>query len=240
MKHRDLVPELMDDPSIDPNIHRQALAGLQRVNRLCQTGKYIAREIASIASRHPMQSIRILDLGCGSGDVASDVARRLSKSFQGEVVGADISHTAVNAATQSFAEKKPSSNSNPFQVRFEQADVFQNNLGPYDFVYCCLFLHHFTETQAIELLTQMRRIATKGVIVDDLIRSRWGWLLAKVGCHLLSRSPVVHFDGPQSVRAAFSCKEVIHLAAQAGLQPCQIRRHWPERYLLKWEPSVGD
>ncbi len=81
----------------------------------------------------------------------------------------------------------------------------------------------------------MSQLARVAFIVDDLKRSRWGWLMAKVGCHLLSRSPIVHFDGPQSVRAAYTVDEVQRLADQAGLKKCAVKLHWPERYQLIWE-----
>src|SRR5438093_515405 len=73
----------------------------------------------------------------------------------------------------------------------------------YDAVVSSLFLHHLTEEQAIELL---RRMGTAGqmVLVNDLVRSRTGYLLAWMGTRLLSRSEVVHFDGPRSVEGAFT------------------------------------
>ena len=42
------------------------------------------------------------------------------------------------------------------------------------------------------------------VLVDDLVRSRLGFALVLAGSYLLTRSPVVHTDGPLSVRAALS------------------------------------
>ena len=83
----------------------------------------------------------------------------------------------------------------------------------------------------------MKGLASISVLVDDLQRTRLGWGLAAVGVHLLSRSPVVHFDGPQSVRAAFSVKEAIAIAAQAGMKPSTVRKHWPERFLLRWDAN---
>ena len=106
---------------------------------------------------------------------------------------------------------------------------------PFDIVYCTLLLHHFSDADAIRILAAMKRLARHAVLVDDLQRTRFGWLLAVAGCHLLSRSPVVHFDGPQSVRAAFTCAEARGLAAAAGWGVAKLRRHWPERYLLSWE-----
>ena len=67
------------------------------------------------------------------------------------------------------------------------------------------------------------------------VPTQFSYALAQIGCQLLSRSPVVHFDGPQSVRAAFTETEAKKLAAEAGMKSCTTRRHWPERYLLRWD-----
>ena len=238
MKSRVLVPERMDDPSIDPVEHRRALNGLRRVNKLCQTGKYMAKEILTIAKKNNRNSLTVLDLGCGSGDVATDVGRRLASEIQCKVYGWDISKTAVDFAIQAWStslDRLPSSRRSSVDMHFQQVDVFQPTDLKFDVVYCCLFLHHFTERQAVQVLERMKGVASLSVLVDDLVRSRLGYTLAQIGCQLLSRSPVVHFDGPQSVRAAFTETEACEMAAQAGLKPCTTRRHWPERYLLRWD-----
>ncbi len=238
MKLRVLMPELMDDPAIDPVEHRRALDGLRRVNKLCRTGRHIAKEILAIAKKYNRNSLSVLDIGCGSGDVATEVVRRLSGRVECNVVGWDISQTAVDCATKTWStlqNRLPFSKRSSVEVRFQQADVFQPQDLKFDVVYCCLFLHHFTELQAAEVLKRMKSVASLSVLVDDLKRSRLGYALAKIGCQLLSRSPVVHFDGPQSVRAAFTELEANVLATQAGLASCTIRRHWPERYLLRWD-----
>ena len=100
-----------------------------------------------------------------------------------------------------------------------------------------LFLHHLDELQVVTVLRNMADSVNHMIVVDDLIRSRWGYVMAKVGCHLLSRSPIVHFDGPVSVKAAFSLAEISDLASQAGLSGVQIQKHWPERFILTWQAS---
>ena len=238
MKARVLVPELMDDPSINPVEHRRALLGLRRVNKFCQTGKQLATEILAIAEKFNRNSLTVLDLGCGSGDVATEVGRRLGSQLECKVFGWDISQTAIDCANQAWSssqERMPPSKRSPVEVCFQQVDAFQQQNRKFDVVYCCLFLHHFTEQQAVQVLARMKQLATMSVLVDDLVRTRLGYALAQIGCQLLSRSPVVHFDGPQSVRAAFTESEARDLATQAGLERCSIRRHWPERYLLRWD-----
>ncbi|MFS6827638.1 hypothetical protein [Cyanobium sp. ATX-6F1] len=75
------------------------------------------------------------------------------------------------------------------------------------------------------------------VLVNDLIRSPLGYVLAWSACRLLSRSAIVHYDGPVSVQGAFQTQEVSAMAIQAGLEGALVRRCWPERYLLQWSQS---
>src|SRR5437763_1778104 len=80
------------------------------------------------------------------------------------------------------------------------------------------------ESDALTMLRHMRDAAAELVLVNDLERSRLGFALAWVACRLLSRSPVVHFDGPASVRSAFTPKEALALAERAGLTGAKVGR----------------
>ena len=118
---------------------------------------------------------------------------------------------------------------------FFQHDVLSDQFPQeYDVLTCSLFLHHLNETDAIILMQKMSAAAGQVVLIDDLRRTRFGFFLAWAGCRLLSRSPIVHHDGPQSVVAAFSDSEARELAKQAGMGDVTISRHWPQRFLLTW------
>ena len=71
-------------------------------------------------------------------------------------------------------------------------------------------------------------------LVNDLERSRLGWWAAYVGTRLVTRSPMVHFDGVVSVEGAFTADEALAVARQAGLDGATVRRKFPFRYLLSW------
>jgi hypothetical protein len=62
----------------------------------------------------------------------------------------------------------------------------------------------------------MRHAAGKMVVINDLVRSALGLGMVYLATRLLSRSPVVRTDGPRSVRAAYTLKEIADLATQAG------------------------
>jgi len=107
-------------------------------------------------------------------------------------------------------------------------------LSGYDVVMCSLFLHHLERGQARTLLARMAEQARRLVLVNDLVRSPAGWLLAHVGTRLLSRSWVVHTDGPRSVAGALTTAELREVAAEAGLVGAEVAGRWPFRMLLTW------
>jgi hypothetical protein len=121
-------------------------------------------------------------------------------------------------------------------VRFFIHDAVNGPLPTgYDALTCSLFLHHLDEGEAVDLLRRMAAAAGRLVLVNDLARGAAGWLLAQAAARLLTRSDVVHTDGPRSVAAAFTPAEARTLAERAGLSGATVRRRWPFRWLLTWE-----
>jgi 2-polyprenyl-3-methyl-5-hydroxy-6-metoxy-1,4-benzoquinol methylase len=229
VRHR--TPEIMDDPGLDRQAHESALCGLERINRLSRTDRALWLEIASLErpSGAEGRPLRLLDVACGGGFVGPALAARAHRAGHTiHVEGCDVSPRAVDFASRRAREAR-------LVARFFTCDALAGPLPDrYDIITCSLFLHHLGEKDAVVLLERMARAATRLVLVDDLVRSTAGYLLACVGGRILSRSSVVHADGPASVRAAFSIDEVRALATRAGLERATIRRHWPERFLLSW------
>jgi 2-polyprenyl-3-methyl-5-hydroxy-6-metoxy-1,4-benzoquinol methylase len=226
-RHRQ--PEIMDQPGLDAGEHAGALRGLGRINGLSRSAPILWAKIAARAREGGDAPLRVLDVASGGGDVLIRLACcavGAGKNVRFE--GCDLSPQAVEFA-RAQAEQRGA------EVRFFVWDALGGPLPDgYDVVTCTLFLHHLDEASAVTLLRRMAAAARQLVLVDDLIRSRLGHALAWVGCHLLSRSRVVHFDGPASVAAAFTSDEAARLALAAGLEGARLERHWPQRYLLSW------
>jgi 2-polyprenyl-3-methyl-5-hydroxy-6-metoxy-1,4-benzoquinol methylase len=237
-RHRQ--PERMDAPGLDPALHRQALDGLARINRVSGT----ARRLWSTIERECVpagSSLRVLEIGSGGGDVLRSMAQRHPEHV---FHGVDIQPVAVE-----YARERSASVDN---VRFAVADVLSSargsgesfseacriaDFGPgeptgSDVVMSSLFLHHLDEIDAVNMLKACRFYSKNLVLVDDLCRTRAGYALAWLGARILSRSPVVHTDGPLSVAGAFTPAEARLLACAAGLRRVEVQTHWPERFLL--------
>jgi SAM-dependent methyltransferase len=222
---------MMDQPGLDEAEHRAALAGLRRVNWLSGGVPALWRQLQSLVQFGSAdRPLRVLDVACGSGDIVLRLARRARNSgLPIRFDGCDLSETALQLGCQT------SRNQGILNVRFFQHDALRDPFPDgYDVVICSLFLHHLAESDAVLLLKSMAQAARRAILVDDLLRSRWGYVLCWVGCRIVSRSLVVRTDGPLSVRAAFTLNEARHLASQAGLGGVQLQRHWPERFLLSW------
>jgi hypothetical protein len=86
----------------------------------------------------------------------------------------------------------------------------------------------------------MRQSARRAVFISDLRRSKIGYLIAWFGCRLLSDSPIVHYDGPVSVRAAWTVDELAAMARRAGMDNAQVIPAWPWRILLIWERPAAE
>jgi 2-polyprenyl-3-methyl-5-hydroxy-6-metoxy-1,4-benzoquinol methylase len=182
--------------------------------------------LARVSERKP---IRVLDLASGGGDVPIALAERASRArLDVQIEGSDVSSEAMRFARSRALDRGSA-------IRFRTLDVLNDPLPEgYDVVTCSLFLHHLDEAAAIAVLTKMANAAGRLVLVNDLVRSRVGYVLAWTGCHLLSRSPIVRHDGPVSVAGAYTILEAGKLAERAGLVGASVSGHWPCRFLLHW------
>lgn len=215
------APELMDDPGLDPAEHRRALAGLARLNWLTGSAGLLWRAMRPLAGELPL---RILDVATGCGDVPAALARRARRAgVPIEIQACDISETAIATAKAKASD-----------IHYFRHDVLTDPLPTgFDAVTCSLFLHHLSEASAVKLLAAMAR-AGRALFVNDLSRSRMNHALVWLTCRALSRSPVVHHDGPVSVRAAFTRSEALSLAERAGLHGADVTSKFPCRWLLSW------
>ena len=229
LAHRTLAPEIMDQPGLDPREHVRALGALARINFMSRSAGILWPEVSLLARSQPGKPLRMLDVACGGGDVPIQLWRKArSQGVALEVRACDISPVALEHARCRAHRLKA-------QVSFQKLDALRDPFpDDCDLITSSLFLHHLNDEQAVDLLRKMAGSARRLVLVNDLRRSRAGLLLAHAVTRLVSRSPVMHFDGPQSVRAAFSLAEIRDLAQRAGLKSFSIRQRWPFRFLLIW------
>ncbi len=80
-----------------------------------------------------------------------------------------------------------------------------------------LLLHHLDPGPAAAALRELRRVARRGIVVNDLTRTWAGLVGLALLLPLLARSWITRHDGLVSVRRAYTPPELRRLARSVGL-----------------------
>ena len=184
------------------------------------------RELARNKSDRPL---RVLDLACGGGDMVCRMGRWARRAGL-QISGMDWIEALWRFRRRSLAQQTHTT------ATFSVRDVLHDDLpADFDVVMCSLFLHHLSECEAVELLKRMHQATRQSVLLSDLWRTNWGYTLTWLGCYLLTTSHICRVDGPRSVAGAFTIEEALDLVDRAGCPKPQLYRHWPLRYVLRWD-----
>jgi ubiquinone/menaquinone biosynthesis C-methylase UbiE len=113
--------------------------------------------------------------------------------------------------------------------------------GSFDVAHTSMVVHHLAPQEAILLLREMARVARLGVVVNELDRSRLGWIGAWLIGHLLTGNRYTRQDAPLSVLRSYRADEMKDLLRSAGLTPVRTeRRAFGQRYAIAAVPTPGE
>ncbi len=201
-----IKPEKLDHAP--PEEARLNLADLIRINERFGGHSVILRTVRRVAQ--PEDAFSLLDIGAASGDTAKVIRDAFPLS---RTLSFDRSLVNLGAAPQ------------PKVI----GDAFQLPFAPhsFDYVLCSLFLHHFEDDRVVELLQSFYSIARKALLVCDLERNILPYLFLPTTKFLFGWQPITLHDGPISVRASFTQKELRTLAVRAGVSDSEITVHRP-------------
>jgi ubiquinone/menaquinone biosynthesis C-methylase UbiE len=210
------VPEMMDRPGQPPDLLRQDLDVLEKIN-VWLGGQRIALHYLAQFSPPPRT---VLDLATGAGDVPRAIAgwaRRRSLEIQ--ITAVDANPDILQIARERCAAFP--------EIHTEAQNILALPYPPrsFDVVLCALTLHHFTEADAVVILRRIGELARVGYVVNDLRRNRTAIWLSKVMARTIITNPIARFDAPASCERAFSVEELRRMAKRAGLENFQIRNH---------------
>ena len=234
LSERNLQPELMDDMGLEESRLYGSLKGLRRINWICNSAGLLWPTLHALARASADRKLRVLDVASGAGDVPIALWRRARREgLDMEISGCDINPRSVAFAARQAARNRA-------DVRFFQLDAVHGDLPQdYDVITSSLFLHHLSRDAARSLLERAGIAVKKAVLINDLVRSRPGFLFAYWGVRIVTRNAIVHTDGPRSVEGAFTIEEAAHLAHDAGLAGASIAAKWPFRFLLDWRKGAS-
>ncbi len=194
---RVIKPELLDHA--DPAEARDNLADLVRINSNFGGHSTIRKLVSAVAK--PSEAFTLLDVGAASGDSARVILRAFPKA---SVTCADYNEVNLSAAPS------PKLLADAFRLPFPEAS--------FDFVLCSSFLHHFKDSEVVELLRGMYEVARRAILVCDLERHVLPYIFLPATRPLFRWQSITLHDGPISVRAAFRERELAGLAKEAGVR----------------------
>ncbi len=201
-----VVPEILDTLTEDQA--RASLADLTRINARWGGHSTLRKLLRDHVGQE--ETFSMLDVGAASGDMAARVREWYPKA---RVVLLD--HIAMHLKKASGDRVAGDAFHLPIRDR------------AFDFVFCSLFLHHFSDQQVVELLGGFGRVARRAVLVIDLERNPIAYYFLPWTRWLFGWDPVTVHDGTISVEAAFKPRELESLASRAGLADAHARAYWP-------------
>ena len=216
--------EIMDDFSIEGVMLHDALDKLATINKLLGGNGVTLDGLKFLLKNHSKEEvITIIDLGCGGGDILrsiSDFGKKEGYNFQ--LIGVDANKNATD-----YAETLSKDYEN---ISFVHVDVFSEAFKAmhYDVVITTLFLHHFKETQLLQLLNQLLKIARLGVVVNDLHRHRLAYYLFRLITIPIKNKMIIE-DGLTSVLRGFKRRELVDLSTRLNVH-YKLNWEWAFRY----------
>ena len=200
--------ELLDDPAADPVTVAESLRNIARANRWFGGAAAVRFGLERmLGAVSPGQTISLLDLGTGLGDLPLMAMRwGARRGIRLVPMGLELNRVAARMAQQRDVATVVGCAGQP-PVRDKSVDV----------VLVSQVAHHLHADSVIRLFQRCDRLARRGVIVSDLRRHPLAAASFRCGGRLLRFDPVTLSDGVTSIRRGFSRRELLDLMNRAGV-----------------------
>ncbi len=218
--------EIMDDFSIDDEGLHRTLEELEFINRWLGGNAITIGALKEVLAQcDTRQTVRIADLGCGSGDMLRLIHDAFADHYNLELVGIDANQAVVRHAKEKNGSKYP--------IQYHTMDILGESFRKetYDIVLCTLFLHHFPEKLLEDILRRLQPQTQKALIINDLHRHPLAYYSIALLTRLFSRSYMTRYDAKLSVLRAFSKKELAEVLQKSGWRLSSM--HW--RWAFRWK-----
>jgi SAM-dependent methyltransferase len=209
--------EMIDGPAPLAEL-RECLADVARLNRFFG-GRFLTlvhvKRLAALLP--PGRVLTVLDVGTGGGDVPRALVRWARRVRRPIRLFAPDRDPAAARVTLGLGTAYP-------EIVVLQGDAVELPVrsGSVDVVISSLTLHHLDEAPAVRHLAEMDRAARRGIVVNDLARSRTAYALVWLVTRLFTRNRMSRHDGPMSVQRAYVREELRALCEKAGLFDARI------------------
>ncbi len=216
---RDHSLEIMDDTSIRGERLDIALRELNVINKFLGGNAVTRAGLEELKPSLNDDYITILDAGSGGGLSFPDIKFK-----------APIKHYSLDKNPGACRFIKNNRGNGKSICGDVKALPFKNK--SFSITHASLLLHHFDETDLVEILESFVSLSREGIIINDLRRSIRAFMGIKILTTLFSRSEMVKNDGPLSVKKGFTFQELTALMKKLKISRYTLRKKWAFRWLL--------
>ena len=233
-KYRSQQLEIMDDLDFQGKEMKNVLGDLKKVNKCLGGNSITLNGIEKLLSGfNKNDTITVLDIGCGDGEMlrkCAEYAKKNNLKFEG--FGIDFNENILE-----YAENQSRNFPN---LKFQKVDVFlEEELIPNcDIAICTLFLHHFNNKKIETLLKVLLRKVNKGIVINDLQRSKSAFELFKLISKLFLKTKTAKHDGLVSIARGFKKNELENISQKIPNQQSEIHWRWAFRYQWVVKKSI--
>jgi 2-polyprenyl-3-methyl-5-hydroxy-6-metoxy-1,4-benzoquinol methylase len=218
-KHRSHTKELLDGDVVEKDLIKN-LKELHTINTLLGGYSISIRALKKLNLQHK----NIVDIGSGGGDMLHKIYQYAQKNtIDCHLYGIDLKEVCTTYASAHLPE----------QLTFITDDYRNvgNHIPQIDVLHACLFTHHLTDEQIIELI-QFALKNKSTLIINDLERNPLAYYSIKGLTQLFSKSFLVKNDAPLSVLRGFKKREWVTLLQKAGAIDYSVKSKWAFRHLI--------
>ena len=153
--------EILDDPHVDDAVRTRSLEDVARSNAMFGGWRAVRDELAIVLDTIDAQSVTLLDVGTGIGDIPTHATRSWREK------GLTITTFGLDSSASLLREARTGG------LIPVCADALALPLASksVDIVMCSQTLHHFETRDAIQLIRELDRVARVRAIVSDIRRS---------------------------------------------------------------------
>lgn len=233
LRTRAIEEEIMDDLSCSGEVVNQTLRELEVINKWLGGNAVTINALDRLLRKVPeKKSLIIADLGCGGGDMLRLISRWAEKkNISVTLIGFDANPNIIRYARQNLDSHHVAG------VEFRAMDIFSTEFREqnFDIVIGTLFFHHFDDQQLVSFFSRLRTQVSIGIIINDIHRHFLAYHSIKWITGIFSKSAMVKFDAPLSVRRAFRKPELEWVFRNAGYKLWDIRWKWAFRWqVILW------
>jgi len=164
-----------------------------------------------IRETFPSESLRILEVGCGTGLSLDHLSR---DPLRHRLFGMDASETMLLQAAEKAAGRE-----NPPKLLLADASQLPYPDGWFDVVFATRFIHQFEHETKRRLWKEMNRVTRPGgIVIVEFYARPYHWLRYHLGAHKgkSKQAYFLHFPSREQVRDIVDDGFVIHPLRLAG------------------------